>query len=67
MLKKSTVGKFREILGGNNCWDSPEDVICYSYDAAYEEPVSPDIVVKPGNYDQIGKIIRLCAEENIPL
>ncbi len=67
MLKKSTVGKFREILGSNNCWDSPEDVICYSYDAAYEEPVPPDIVVKPGNYDQISKIIRLCAEENIPL
>ncbi len=67
MLKDSVIKKFKEIVGDINCWDKPEDLISYSYDAAVEEPRIPDIVVRPTDYEQIGRIIKICSDEAIPL
>jgi len=67
MLKESVLKKFRDIVGNANCWDKPEDVVSYSYDAAVEEPRMPDVVVKPSTYEQIGEIIKTCSEEDIPI
>lgn len=67
MLKDIVIKKFKEIAGNSNCWDKPEDLVSYSYDAAVEEPKMPDIVVRPTDYEQIGKIIKLCSDEAIPI
>ncbi|PMP69573.1 MAG: glycolate oxidase subunit GlcD [Calditerrivibrio nitroreducens] len=68
MLYKSLVYKFKEIIKENGTIFTEEDQLaCYSYDAYAEIPVLPDIVVKPSNYEQIEKIIKLCNDANIPL
>ncbi|WP_022851668.1 FAD-binding oxidoreductase [Limisalsivibrio acetivorans] len=60
-------GKFKEIVGSDNFWDEPADLMCYSYDSAFEKPVPPDMVVKPSDYDQVQKVIQLCRDADIPL
>lgn len=67
MLSGSVLKEFESLLGGENCFTKDEDLMCYSYDAFSAEPVKPDIVVKPKNSEQIGKIIKLCSSENIPI
>jgi len=67
LLKNSIKTKFKEIVGTSNCWDNLEDLVAYSYDAAPETPRLPDIVVRPTYYEQVAEIIKLCAEEQIPI
>lgn len=67
MLTKSTIKKFQEIVGKSNCFTNVEDTFCYSYDAFAGEAVTPDVVVRPTNYEQIRDIILLCNSENIPI
>lgn len=67
MLNNSLIKKFSEITGDKNCFSSKEDLACYSYDASVESPVLPDVVVKPENEEQIGKIINICKNERIPI
>jgi len=66
MLNKNTAKKFKEI-SGENAWFEQKDLMCYAYDAAPGEQVSPDVVVRPENYDEVRDIIKLCNAENIPV
>ena len=54
--------RLREIVGETHYQDSPEDLICYSYDAALEES-PPEAVVYPGSAAEIAAIMRLANEE----
>ncbi|WP_265822714.1 FAD-binding oxidoreductase [Geovibrio ferrireducens] len=66
MLSKNLIAKFAEIAG-KNVWTEEEDLMCYAYDASFGEMCVPEIVVKPETAEQVGRIVRLCCEENIPL
>lgn len=67
MLKANVLHRLKESVGDENYWDKPEDLASYSYDAAVEKPVMPQVVVRPVNYEQIGEVIKVCSENNIPL
>jgi len=66
-MNEALFKKFKEIVGVENAWNKPEDLMCYSYDAAFGEPSKPDLVVQPTEYDQIGEIIKICKSERIPI
>ncbi len=66
-MKKSLKKDFERIVGKEKMWDSPADLAAYSYDAYPENPVLPDVVVQPTNYEQVQEIIKLCDKSETPL
>ncbi len=67
MISRNLIKKLRSIVGKENVWDKPEDILCYSFDATPLPPQKPDLVVRPKNEEEILKIVKLCVEEKIPL
>ncbi|RJQ42869.1 MAG: FAD-binding protein [Gaiellales bacterium] len=58
--------RIRKIVGGEHVQDSPEDMICYGYDATSETGI-PDLVVHPGSRDEVVSIVKEAAAGKIPL
>ncbi|MGA8266049.1 MAG: FAD-linked oxidase C-terminal domain-containing protein [Ignavibacteriaceae bacterium] len=56
--------KIKQIVGPNNCFDSEEDRLCYSFDATPLLKQLPEAVVFPENEEQISKILKLANQES---
>ncbi len=59
--------EFESILGKENVFDDEADRLTYSYDAAVLEPVLPALVLKPTNSEGLGRVIRLCNDNSLPV
>lgn len=59
--------EFESILGKENVFDDEADRLTYSYDAAVLEPVPPSLVLKPTDSEGLGRVIRLCNENSLPV
>jgi len=59
--------EFRKVLGRENVFSQEADRLTYSYDAAVLEPVLPSLVLRPTSSDSLGRTVRLCNENSIPL
>ncbi len=62
-MNRTLKEKIKEIVGGNNYFDSEEDKHVYSFDAAPIFEQKPEAVVFPGDEEQISKIVKLANEE----
>lgn len=60
------ISKLREIVGQEYVLTSPEDLICYGYDAQHAQHL-PEAVVRPSDAEQVAELVRLANEESIPL
>jgi glycolate oxidase len=67
MLRPTTLGKLKEIVGAGNVLDSPEALIAYSYDATAMQPQRPAAAVCPSTPEQISRILLLANEERFPV
>ncbi len=67
MVAKSVVKRFKEILGEGNVLEEEVDRFNYAYDAAVLEPKTPALVLKPSHRDQLGELVKLCNENNLPI
>ena len=67
MIQTSLYKAFQDIVGKNYLLTDPEDLVTYSYDAAPVVPVLPAAVLMPKTSEELGKIITLCHENNIPI
>ncbi len=67
MIAKSVLNSFKAIVGDNDYWDQPSDLVLYSFDSSVEDPVLPDLVVRPETTEEVAAICRLCSEHDIPL
>lgn len=53
---------------GEECvLSSDADCFCYSYDAAGQQPIVPDLVVCPDRAEQLGPILSLCQAYDRPI
>ena len=59
--------KFCEVLGKENVFQDEADRLAYSYDAAVLTPSMPSIVLRPTSGEALGKAVRLCGENSLPL
>ena len=59
--------EFRKVLGRENVFSQAADRLTYSYDAAVLEPVLPSVVLRPTSTGSLGRAVRLCNENSIPL
>ena len=46
-----------KIVGADNILDDPESLSSYSRDLSFTPPRKPNLVVKPGNSDEVQKIV----------
>jgi FAD/FMN-containing dehydrogenase len=56
-----------EIVGADNVSDAPEDLAKYSEDESFVHTIMPRCVVKPGNADEVQKLINWANETLTPL
>lgn len=67
MIRDALVKQFQQMLGKQNVLQDEADLHSYSYDAAVLNPSSPSIVLRPANSEALGKAVRLCNENGLPL
>ncbi|MCG8549561.1 MAG: FAD-binding protein, partial [Desulfobacterales bacterium] len=66
MIDPDAIGRLKEIVGKDRCYDSPEQLTCYCYDAYFEEAM-PDLVLFPCNRDEVSGILKICSARKIPV
>ncbi len=67
MLDENTKQRFTEIVGIDNFFDSPSDMLTYSYDGTPEFQSMPDGVIAPRNTEEIAAVVKVCSEKEIPI
>jgi len=67
MIHPAVVKEFERVLGKENVFQNEADRLSYSYDAAVLDPVVPSLVVRPASSEALGRAVRLCNENSLPL
>ena len=67
MIDQRVLREFRAVLGRENVFDTEADRLSYSYDAAVLEQVVPALIVRPASSETLGRAVRLCNENSLPL
>jgi len=65
-ITKELKEQFKTIVGKDNYFDNPEELITYSYDATNFSH-KPDVVLLPVNAKQISEILKIANSNNIPV
>jgi len=66
MLEPRIVKMLQDIVGPQHVSTEQADRICYSYDAT-QQKFLPDVVVHPGNAQEISLILKMANAEKIPV
>ncbi len=66
MLKPSVVTELKNIVGPDNLYTSPEELVVYSYDATQRESL-PWAVARPAAAQEVSKILILANRERFPV
>nr|WP_319490636.1 FAD-linked oxidase C-terminal domain-containing protein [uncultured Desulfobacter sp.] len=66
MINPDAIDNLRKIVGKERCFDAPEQLACYCYDAYFEEAM-PDLVLFPCTRDEVSGILKICAAHKIPV
>ncbi|MFZ2447855.1 MAG: FAD-linked oxidase C-terminal domain-containing protein [Syntrophobacteraceae bacterium] len=67
MTATTLVKKFQDIVGKDNLFQDEADRHAYSYDAAVLESALPSLVVRPTSSEALGRVVRVCNDEALPL
>ncbi len=67
MIKNTFIGKLQGQLGAENVLTDHADLVTYSYDAAVLAPVIPMAVVRPTTTAALGRAVRICNENQVPV
>ena len=67
-MERAIIEKFLELLGEENVLTDKDDLLCYSYDATPDVSTEcPDVVLLPKSTEQVAEIVRIAAQNKIPL
>ena len=56
-----------EILGSEKVLDNPEILEAYTKDESFAKPMSAQFLVKPGNVDEVQRLVQWAVRERMPL
>ncbi|MFH2128521.1 MAG: FAD-linked oxidase C-terminal domain-containing protein [Pseudomonadota bacterium] len=59
--------EFQRLAGPENVFSDASDLLTYSYDAALLPSQPPGLAVRPTSLEVLGRVIRLCNQEGLPL
>lgn len=65
-MQQQIIAELKGLVGAQYVLDQLEDRICYSFDATFRDFL-PDVVVKPGNVEEIVAIVKLAGKYRVPL
>ncbi len=65
-MNKNIINQLEAIIGRDGVLHTPEDLAVYSYDGTFEEHC-PDVVALPRTTEQVSRIVKLAAQECIPV
>ncbi|WP_425388192.1 FAD-binding oxidoreductase [Alicyclobacillus ferrooxydans] len=66
-MDESLIRQFREIVGNTYVLDSIQERFSYSYDATPLYQSMPDLVIQPGDTEEIAAILKLASQHRIPI
>src|SRR3984957_12142686 len=66
-LNARTVDALRAIVGRENVISGDEELLVYECDAYTLEKQLPNVVVLPQTTEQVAAVVRLCAQEKLPV
>ena len=67
MINRALLKEFKTILGPENVFTDPADLVTYAYDAAVVKPVVPSLALRPTTGEALSQVVRLCNENRLPL
>ena len=67
MEKDQLIAEMKKIVGEENVLHSKEALYAYSYDATPRHIYMPDVVVSPGNVQEVSAIMKFANEHKIPV
>jgi len=67
MSNNAIAKEFEAVVGAENVMTSETDRHSYSYDAAVLDSVMPALVVRPETGEALGKCVKLCNDNGLPL
>lgn len=59
--------EFEALVGKENVMEGESDRFSYAYDAAVLEPVLPGVVVRPETREALGRVVKLCNDNGLPV
>ncbi len=59
-------GRLKSVVGDRYAFTDPYEIRLYQYDASPETAL-PDAVVIPGSAEEVARVVKLCAEEGVPI
>jgi glycolate oxidase len=65
-MDKQVIERLSGTVGKENVLQTPEDLAVYSYDGTFAEG-QPEAVVLPATTDEVSQVVRLAAEERVPV
>jgi len=65
-MDQNIITQLKQIAGKDGVLHTPEDLAVYSYDGTFEEHC-PDVVVLPRTTEQVSQIVKLAAQEHLPV
>lgn len=66
-MQNSTLDALKKIVGPEYVLTSPEDLYCYSYDAAPGHQHLPEAVVRPASTEEVSQVLALANSNKIPV
>ena len=63
----AAVARLRELTAPGRVITDPDAMIDYGHDESVETPRVPEAVVKPASTAEVAAVVRLCADERIPV
>lgn len=67
MVKASLLKEFEQLIGKENVMTGEADRQSFSYDATAMDPVIPALVLQPTKTTQLGELVKLCYENDLPM
>ncbi len=64
MIDRQVLQELRRIVGPEWVRNEPEDLLCYAYDATFEERL-PDLVVSPATTEEVAGVMQVAFREGI--
>jgi len=66
MEKQDFLEQLRDIVGRENLFSHPEDLLVYEYDASVDRAM-PEAVVLPSSTEQVSRVLALAYREGVPV
>lgn len=65
-MNKLIIAQLEQLIGRDGVLSTPEDLAVYGYDGTFVEH-RPDVVVLPRTTEQVSQVVKLAAQEKIPV